>query len=107
MKDIVVPKPPAAMAKDLVNKMEAAEDMMRKAASLQVDVRSKLESRLIDHFCARRAKVRRLLQPNALRAKPNFLNQIKLMLPVQSPLAKINPFSAIPNHFYIPAVPTH
>jgi type I restriction enzyme M protein len=44
MKDIVVPKPAAAMAKDLVNKMEAAEEMMRKAASLQVEVRSKLEN---------------------------------------------------------------
>jgi type I restriction enzyme M protein len=44
MKDIVVPKPAAAMAKDLVNKMEAAEEMMRKAASLQAGVRSKLES---------------------------------------------------------------
>jgi type I restriction enzyme M protein len=44
MKDIIVPKPAAAMAKDLVDKMEAAEEMMRKAASLQVDVRSKLES---------------------------------------------------------------
>jgi type I restriction enzyme M protein len=44
MKDVVVPKPASAMAKDLVNKMEAAEEMMRKAASLQVEVRSKLES---------------------------------------------------------------
>jgi hypothetical protein len=38
----------------------------------------------------------------ALRAPPNFLNQINLMLPVQSPVAKINPFSATPNHPYIP-----
>ena len=30
------------------------------------------------------------------------MNQINLMLPVQSPHAEIFPFSATPNHLYIP-----
>jgi hypothetical protein len=44
MRDIVVPKPTAAMAKELVRKMESAEEMIRKAAALQAEVRSQLES---------------------------------------------------------------
>lgn len=44
MRDIVVPKPAAAMAKELVRKMENAEEMIRKAVALQVEVRSQLES---------------------------------------------------------------
>jgi hypothetical protein len=36
-----------------------------------------------------------------LRAQRDLLNWFKLMLPVQSPLAKIFLFSSDPNHFYI------
>jgi hypothetical protein len=35
-----------------------------------------------------------------LRAQRDLLNRIKLMLTVQSPLAKIFPFPFDPNHFY-------
>jgi hypothetical protein len=42
------------------------------------------------------------ITPANLRAQPNFLNQIKLMLPVQSLLAKINPFRPDPNQIYNP-----
>jgi hypothetical protein len=34
----------------------------------------------------------------ALRVPPNLLNPINVMLPVQSPSAKIFPFSSDPNH---------
>lgn len=40
----MVPTPAAAMAKELVRKMESAEEMIRKAAALQTEVRSQLES---------------------------------------------------------------
>ncbi|UZE51146.1 N-6 DNA methylase [Rhodopseudomonas sp. P2A-2r] len=43
MKDVVVPKPGAALAKDLLKKMEAAEKMKRDAAHLQSEVRFQLE----------------------------------------------------------------
>jgi hypothetical protein len=41
------------------------------------------------------------LGSSALRAQGDLLNRIKLMLPVQSPLAKIFPFPFYPNHFYL------
>jgi hypothetical protein len=40
-----------------------------------------------------------------MRAQRDLLNWIKLMLPVQSPLAKIFLFSSDPNHLYISSHP--
>src|SRR3984885_14023880 len=42
-----------------------------------------------------------------MRAQGDLLNRINLMLPVQSPLAKIFPFSFDPNHFYVVSIPAH
>jgi hypothetical protein len=42
---------------------------------------------------------------SALRAQRDLLNRIKLMLPVQSPLAKIFPFPSDANHLHIPRHP--
>jgi hypothetical protein len=42
-----------------------------------------------------------------MRAQGDLLNRIKLMLPVQSPLAKIFPFPFYPNHFYVVRIPAH
>jgi hypothetical protein len=41
------------------------------------------------------------------RAQGDLLNWIKLMLPVQSPLAEIFRFTFDPNHFYIRRIPAH
>jgi hypothetical protein len=42
-----------------------------------------------------------------MRAQGDLLNRINLMLPVQSPLVKIFPFSFEPNHFYVVFIPAH
>jgi hypothetical protein len=56
-------------------------------------------------FCAaacHRTPVRAIRRPDpALRAQRDLLNRIRLMLPVQSPLAKIFRFTFHPNHFYL------
>ena len=43
----------------------------------------------------------------SLRAQPNLLSRIKLMLPVQSPFAKIFCFSEYPSHPIFLPVPPH
>jgi hypothetical protein len=43
---------------------------------------------------------------SALRAQADLLNRIKLMLPVQSPFAKIFPFPSDPNHLHISRHPS-
>ena len=43
----------------------------------------------------------------ALRAQRNLLKRFNLMLPVQSPLAKIFPFPSDPNHSISLAIPAH
>src|SRR3984957_20278552 len=42
---------------------------------------------------------------SALHAQGDLLNQIRLMLPVQSPSAKIFSFPSDPNHLHIPRHP--
>ena len=51
------------------------------------------------------ARWRDSLGSSGLRAQCDLLNGIKLMLPVQSPLAKIFPFPSDPNHLHIPRYP--
>src|ERR1700676_5301566 len=53
------------------------------------------------------AHCRDLLGQAALRAQRDLLNRIKLMLPVQSPSAKIFPFPSNPNHLHVCRIPAH